>query len=700
MTPTRPHDPTRTLDGVSPPEQWDDIVARADAPGHLDVAAEPGRGRRVPRPALVAAALLVVVGALGAFALTRSDPDDRTRVNGASDPHATFWGTRWMVEIVTRDDQFVASGSAPSTLVLDTRTTGTIRFEPCVLGIRRAHLDGDRLRSDPPARTRATGCAPGAPGRADQALTGAEAFLTDLLDRDPTVAVADDTATLTAGPDQATLRRLPADPPAGRGERRWVAVAGTVDGAAVDLAAARGFVVRTDGDELTVDGLPCRRYVGPTVDGAWLPAVGRGTCVEPTDSPQARWADVLFGATNEFDRSPVPAATVTVDGDRLTMAHTGATFTFQVGDDPAGLWGRRWTVARITVDGAPVPLLALPAGSVNAPGPTVDTAQPDGQVYVRGCNTLGRPARLVGDLLVADGNAGGSTLMRCPDDLAAQDRLLAKVLDRAVVVVRGDRLLLVGADVTVELRDGVAPPVTDPPPGTDPPSTTPVPPGGGTPAAAPADLLVDRWEVVALAVDGAASPDLTVAGPRPFVDGATRGRLLVDGANTLTASARLDGATLVLDGALTTLVGVPPEAQALDTRLFTLFESMPTVAGAGPDRLTVTAGDTVATLRRFTGVRIEGAALACDPVDGTVGSATIRSARPGRFEVRVRRGDVTIGQVATVDVAGPEPVDVRLDLRVTRSIGGPARVEVAATAAPGTVLAERTVPDDLPAPCR
>ncbi len=66
MKPTHPHH-SSALDGVDPPEQWDDILFRAARP---DVALLPDvPARRSPRPFLAAAAAVVMVGLVAALVL-------------------------------------------------------------------------------------------------------------------------------------------------------------------------------------------------------------------------------------------------------------------------------------------------------------------------------------------------------------------------------------------------------------------------------------------------------------------------------------------------------------------------------------------------------------------------------------------------------------------------------------------------------
>jgi len=66
---TRPdHDPMRALDGLQPPDQWDDIVARS-ATVEVDLAAT-GTANTLYRRLLVAAVVLAVIGLGGVVALT------------------------------------------------------------------------------------------------------------------------------------------------------------------------------------------------------------------------------------------------------------------------------------------------------------------------------------------------------------------------------------------------------------------------------------------------------------------------------------------------------------------------------------------------------------------------------------------------------------------------------------------------------
>lgn len=110
MTTGRPDEPRRPLDGVTPPDRWDDVLARADRGEVVELHEErTGRPTRWVVAAAAAAALLLM-GAVAVFAVGGRDDDrgvtavDATSVPEREDP-ALLFGRRWTATAVTFDGQ-------------------------------------------------------------------------------------------------------------------------------------------------------------------------------------------------------------------------------------------------------------------------------------------------------------------------------------------------------------------------------------------------------------------------------------------------------------------------------------------------------------------------------------------------------------------------------------------------------------------
>ena len=177
-----------------------------------------------------------------------------------------------------------------------------------------------------------------------------------------------------------------------------------------------------------------------------------------------------------------------------------------------------------------------------------------------GCNTMSGPYRVEAGTLRADQMI--STLMGCPDNLAAQDEWVAALLtDGAAVGLEGDTLTLTGPDVTVTL------------------------------AASPTDSIEGRaWSITALE-----GPDGTQEAPEgaslTLADGSVA---VATGCNRAMGPATLDGDTLTIGPLASTRMACPTSARGKGPCSAFLDGDL-TVAVDG-DQLTLTKGDETLSL--------------------------------------------------------------------------------------------------------
>lgn len=103
-------DPMRALDPVTPPDRWDDVVARSQNAEVFDLS--EGRSRRPSRALMAAAAVLAVV-AVGAalFAVTRDDEGPQQVATEPDGPPVEaglavgFWSSVWELTELERDGE-------------------------------------------------------------------------------------------------------------------------------------------------------------------------------------------------------------------------------------------------------------------------------------------------------------------------------------------------------------------------------------------------------------------------------------------------------------------------------------------------------------------------------------------------------------------------------------------------------------------
>ncbi|MEO6628071.1 MAG: META domain-containing protein [Aquihabitans sp.] len=209
-------DPLRSLDGLTPPDQWDAIVDRASSPAvHAPMV---GKSHRL-RPLLAAAVVVALAGVAGGLVLADRD-NDRLRVSStpgtgveAVDPPADALGRLWYLR------RFFSKGREVSVpelsgkpgYGLDLRWPGRVSFAACNGAGGSGVVSGDRLVAEGRWFTTLMGCI-GPNGDAEMALDeGMFQFLQD----NPTIEVRGDELTLRAGDDVAEWVSVPTSLPAG-----------------------------------------------------------------------------------------------------------------------------------------------------------------------------------------------------------------------------------------------------------------------------------------------------------------------------------------------------------------------------------------------------------------------------------------------------------------------------------------------------
>ncbi len=209
------HDPTRALDGVQPPDQWDDITARAAGAGPSDLT-PVATSSLTRRPFLFAAAAVLAVLAIatGLVLTQRDDGSDQvvagpSSLNGSDDPSEAF-GRRWVLTQLQRNGETLdlhAAGRSP-TLVLDLTVDGEASFRRCSGGPAPLRLEGDRLVVGDEQRSTTMPCV-GTEGEAVMAVDDAMSAL--LADR-PIVELSGDRLLLRSDTAEAHFREAMGQP--------------------------------------------------------------------------------------------------------------------------------------------------------------------------------------------------------------------------------------------------------------------------------------------------------------------------------------------------------------------------------------------------------------------------------------------------------------------------------------------------------
>ncbi|MBX3314440.1 MAG: META domain-containing protein [Actinobacteria bacterium] len=461
MTDERQPDPRRALDGVDPPEQWADIVARsagADVVDLVDRPARAGSSRWVAGAA--AAVLLLVVGAVAVLAFRGGDGDGG---GIAADGPAGFWGSRWSWTSSERDGQEVGADDlgigTDRVPVLDLTVEGTVAFRGCNSGGGPARIDGDRLVTEGGFAMTEMACAD--PDGA--ALMDLDAEIGALLAANPTVAVDGDRLVLTGPDGAATFERADRDLLDGMFHRRWSATTVDVDGVAQDLHGVGGLVLVPGeaSDEVQLLGM-CAPPIGiAVVEGFPKPQFRRSaeTSCEPDPGDQRlAWVIAVLGPTDPGSAHR-PPLDISMTDEQMTLSNESATITFEASDDPAGLVGTTWTVDR-ALDGD-VERTLVPDEGIDDVHFGISTETSDGETltyawFDGGCNGVGGNGGLTfdGDRLVP--GAVGSREMACAggdgEARMEQDAWFADVVRaEPLVLFQGDRLVLWTNDARIEL---------------------------------------------------------------------------------------------------------------------------------------------------------------------------------------------------------------------------------------------------------
>lgn len=216
MTDDRPTDPTSALDGASPPDQWDEITARA-AEMTSPIADDDRSPRRVALLTAGAAVALVAL-VIGAIVLTSGDDGEDTVAAAPSsgaealDDPSEIWGRVFVLTRLTLnrgDVPIPARGTGVDTgdepaggpIHLDLRTEGAISFTGCNSGGGPARLEGDRLSTGGEWSSTAAGCF----DKEGQQLMEIDEIMADLFLSSPTVELRGDRLVLSAGATEAEL---------------------------------------------------------------------------------------------------------------------------------------------------------------------------------------------------------------------------------------------------------------------------------------------------------------------------------------------------------------------------------------------------------------------------------------------------------------------------------------------------------------
>ncbi|MCU1351314.1 MAG: hypothetical protein JWM05_523 [Acidimicrobiales bacterium] len=148
-------DPLRALDALDAPDRWDEIMTRAALPPAAPDASAGAQRRWVRRPALLAAAAVVLVALAGAMvtvAIVRDHDDGGRHVTANrgggdpihwTDPPSAIWGPLWSVVRVRVDGKDVRR---PDRL-LDAQTPGSLFFTGCHGGGGTVRLVGRTIEA-------------------------------------------------------------------------------------------------------------------------------------------------------------------------------------------------------------------------------------------------------------------------------------------------------------------------------------------------------------------------------------------------------------------------------------------------------------------------------------------------------------------------------------------------------------------------
>lgn len=214
--PSDPSDPRRALDGVAPPDAWDEVVARADCPPIAElVPTDPTRSRR---PLLLAASVVLVIGLVGALGVAARDDDQSQHVEASQtelDPPSEIWGRTWKVTRMSegsRDRDPSADGQG-TPIELDLGRFGLVSYRVCSSGQIGVKLDGSRLGFQGELVT-ASGC--GSPGGEQQGWLGS------FFRSEPTVELRGDRLTLRTARASMELEDVTTtDDPSSMWGREW-----------------------------------------------------------------------------------------------------------------------------------------------------------------------------------------------------------------------------------------------------------------------------------------------------------------------------------------------------------------------------------------------------------------------------------------------------------------------------------------------
>lgn len=146
---TAPNDRLRALDQVKPADAWTDITARAEGP--LDLPLAPAAaGSKLRRPALVAAAVLAVIGLGAGVVVLAGRPGDKSRPVGSDsglDAPTAIWGRTWRLTEMKAAGQVVpvvpTLANRPAVLTMDGGGEFTL---PGCERPGRAELHGSQLQ--------------------------------------------------------------------------------------------------------------------------------------------------------------------------------------------------------------------------------------------------------------------------------------------------------------------------------------------------------------------------------------------------------------------------------------------------------------------------------------------------------------------------------------------------------------------------
>lgn len=394
----------RALDAIDPPDQWDDIVARAAESGAASgVADAPLRtgGRRSRRALAVAAVLLVVVAIAGALVLTRphggeAPPVDEPPVDWpAKDDPAEIWGHEWqLVEIVAGDaaerEQVHVGDGVP--LRLDLSEPGRFSLTACNTWTGEASTSGDLFLPTGGSSTLAACLDPlerlvdllfSAPSRID--LRGTDLVLTQIPD--PRV---DGEAPRAVGP-QLSFGFTRTDALTFREQfwgRAWQVTALAEPGGTereVDEEGMAPIGATTVGRiDLPECGNPWALFDADTLErqGDW--SVWRGSCPY---GPAGHEADVRLvrAILTDVDGAEVDDGTVEITSPAGTLRARSVPVSTE--RQPEGLYGDRWVVVAAD-DGAE--RVDLPADLV------LDARGADQAVTLPACaGVVGGPSELV-----------------------------------------------------------------------------------------------------------------------------------------------------------------------------------------------------------------------------------------------------------------------------------------------------------------